>query len=300
MHFMVLTAAIAALWAASAPAVSPAEIAKAAPARDWVAIAPRDIMVMDLAPDSAGTARRVVIQLMPPPFAPHHIANIRALAAARWWDGTSINRVQDNYVVQWGDPTEKKPLPPGLTTAPAADYAIAADALKGWSGAATPPLRDAYAARVGFRAGWPLASDGREIWPVHCYGMVGVGRNLSPDTGSGAELYAVIGHAPRHLDRNVALVGRVVAGMEHLSALPRGSGALGFYQQAAEHTPIVAVRMGDTLPPGEQPHFQYLSTESAAFTFYVKARANRSDGFFIRPAGAVDVCNALPPVRAAR
>ena len=46
-------------------------------------------------------------------------------------------------------------------------------------------------------------------WLAHCYGMVGVGRDLDADSGSGAEMYVVIGHAPRHLDRNVALVGRV-------------------------------------------------------------------------------------------
>jgi len=71
--------------------------------------------------------------------------------------------------------------------------------------------------------------------------MVGVGRGLSPDTGSGAELYVVIGHAPRHLDRNIALVGRVVEGMEHLSSLPRGAGALGFYEEPEERTPIRSV-----------------------------------------------------------
>ena len=71
--------------------------------------------------------------------------------------------------------------------------------------------------------------------------MVGVGRNYSPDTGSGAELYTVIGHAPRHLDRNIALVGRVIEGMEHLSTLPRGTGDLGFYKTAPERTPIRAI-----------------------------------------------------------
>ena len=49
---------------------------------------------------------------------------------------------------------------------------------------------------------------------AHCYGSVGVGRDLSPDTGTGGELYAVIGQAPRQLDRNIALVGRVVDGID--------------------------------------------------------------------------------------
>ena len=77
---------------------------------------------------------------------------------------------------------------------------------------------------------------------IHCCGMVGVGRNLPPDTGTGAELYTVIGHAPRHLDHNIALVGPVIEGIEHLSWLPRGTGDLGFYETAAERVPIGAMR----------------------------------------------------------
>ncbi len=39
----------------------------------------------------------------------------------------------------------------------------------------------------------------------------------------------MIGQAPRHLDRNIALVGRVIEGMPVLAALRRGTGSLGFY-----------------------------------------------------------------------
>ncbi len=57
---------------------------------------------MDLAPDRDGNPRRVVIQLIPAPFSQGWVGNIRKLAAAHWWDGTSVNRVQDNYVVAVG------------------------------------------------------------------------------------------------------------------------------------------------------------------------------------------------------
>ena len=111
-----LLLAPAALAAQDTPqaAPSPGQIVESAGPDEWVAIAPEDMLVMDLAPDAEGAARRVVIQLIPPPFSQGWVGNIRTLAAAHWWDGTSINRVQDNYVVQWGDATEKKPLPGGL------------------------------------------------------------------------------------------------------------------------------------------------------------------------------------------
>jgi peptidylprolyl isomerase len=280
----------------SVPIPSPGEIAAAAPASDWIVIAPSDLLVMDLAPNAKGKPRRVVIQLMPPPFSQGWIGNIRKLAAAHWWDGTAVTRVQDNYVAQWGDPTEKKPLPAGLVTVPESDYVqrvpVAEEEQLG-----RLELVDSYAEAADIRDGWPLAQSGDYWWPVHCYGAVGVGRNMSPDTGSGAELYAVIGHAPRHLDRNIALVGRVISGIEHLSSLPRGTGDLGFYEDAAERVPIVSIRLATDLPAAEQPKFEYLSTDSESFARYADARKKRRDPFFITPAGGADICNIPVPIR---
>ncbi len=288
---------------------SPNAIVDAAPASDWVKIAPSDLLVMDLAPDAEGNARRVVIQLMPAPFSQGWIRNIRKLAAAHWWDGTSINRVQDNYVVQWGDAgydnpesgeTEQKALPEGLETVPEWQYDLV-DPAKEKVIAIHPSeyfSDEIYAGWANFYKGWPIASDtsGGE-WPIHCYAAVGVGRNYSPDTGSDAELYTVIGHAPRHLDRNIAVVGRVIEGIEHLSSLPRGKGQLGFYEDASKRVPITSIRLGDALAEKPSPAFEYLDTESAVFAEYADARANRRDPFFITPAGGADICNIPVPVR---
>ncbi|MBU6395854.1 MAG: peptidylprolyl isomerase [Sphingomonadales bacterium] len=323
----------------SAPAASPAktsalaptEIVAAAPAADWAAIAPSDLLVMDLAPDAKGAARRVVIQLLPAPFSQGWIGNIRKLAAAKWWDSTSVNRVQDGYVVQWGDPdgedkAKAKPLPAGLKVVPVAEYEQPETALKspryrsknggaayiyqllrGYSdqrqsaksGNQAPHIvgseGDSYAAYVGWESGWPVASDFTKAWPIHCYGTVGVGRDYPPDTGSGAELYAVIGQAPRQLDRNIAVVGRVIEGMEHLSSLPRGTGDIGFYKTPEERTLILSIRIGSDVPG--LPAYEYLSTESKSFAAYADARANRRDAFYIKPAGGVDICNVPVPVR---
>jgi cyclophilin family peptidyl-prolyl cis-trans isomerase len=311
--------------------LSPNEIVAAAPRADWVAIAPADLLVMDLAPDAKGRPRRVVIQLMPPPFSQGWIGNIRTLAAAHWWDGLSVNRVQDNYVVQWGDADgedakKARALPKGLVTVPESEYLVSERATTELSSAvaiaaATQAAMDAvkaadraessgsdrfimvesqtdfYARLTMHFGGWPIAMnyDREGVWPVHCYGMVGVGRDLSPNTGSGAELYVVIGHAPRHLDRNIALVGRVIAGIEHLSSLPRGTGGLGFYETPEERTGIVSIRLGREVVG--LPAYEYLSTESESFARYADARANRRDPFFIRPAGGADICNIPVPVR---
>lgn len=335
---LALGSPVAAQEAAETPP-SPNEIVEQAEAEEWVAIPAEDLLVMTLAPDPEGNERKVVIQLMPEPFSQGWVENIRTLARAGWYDDITVNRVQDNYVVQWGDPNydnpeaegEAKPLSGGLRRMEENEYTtdigvsidinkILPNFLERFpdfaerfpevgevessefaSGLKRRLNADPYSDANQFSAGWPLAlnyQDG-EAWPVHCYGMVGVGRGMSPDTGSGAELYTVIGHAPRHLDRNIALVGRIVEGMEHLSSLPRGSGALGFYttEESDKRTPILSVRVASDLPESPQPEFEYLSTDSETFARYAEARANRRDPFFIVPAGGADICNIPVPVR---
>ncbi|TZG27289.1 peptidylprolyl isomerase [Sphingomonas montanisoli] len=282
-----LFAAAAFAQATPAKPKTSAEIVAAAPASAWKVVADEDLLMIDL-----DGGQRVVIALAPA-FAPVHVANIRALVRAGWFAGITVNRVQDNYVVQWGDATEKKPLPAGIVTPTPAEYERPLAGLK------LRPLgyRDAYAQTTGHVGFWPVVSDGNAAWLTHCYGMVGVGRGLAPDTGSGAELYAVTGHAPRHLDRNIATVGRVIDGIEALTALPRGTEALGFYKEGTPRPAISRATIAADLPAAQRPHYQLLDSASPAFGEWVTARANRKDDFFIRPAGAVDICNALPPVR---
>lgn len=159
-------------------------------------------------------------------------------------------------------------------------------------------LGDPYATDTGFYQGFPIALSGEQAWPTHCYATVGVGRNNSPDTGTGAELYAVIGTPPRQLDRNIAVVGRVIEGIEYLSSLPRAPGN-GMYNDKAKNTPIQTIRLASALPPAEQPRFQYLSTNSRSFADYAQARVNRRDSFYIYAAGSADICNIPVPIRRA-
>lgn len=269
--------------------LTPAEIVATAPAAAWQAVPADDLMVIDFADGS-----RTIVQLAPA-FAPVHVANIRALAGAGYWQGASVYRVQDNYVAQWGVNEGGPAVPATVVKRPPAEYSRSIRRL------AIRPLgfADPYAARTGHALGWPVAWNPRtgQANLAHCYGMVGVGRDMAPDTGMGGELYAVIGHAPRHLDRNIALVGRVVEGMENLSALPRGTEALGFYKAGTIARSIRAVRLASALPAAERPGFQTMRTGSATFSAYVRARANRQDDFFQVPAGGVDLCNAPVPVR---
>lgn len=272
-------------------APDPTKVVQTAPADAWRPIDPANLLVMELKEGG-----RIVIELAPD-FAPVHIANIRAFARAGWWNNASIYRVQDNYVAQWGNGDAKGTLPAGVVKTPPAEYDRPLAGLK------VRPLGypDSYAPRVGHAGGWPVGYDpttGR-AWLTHCYGSVGVGRDLAPDTGTGGELYAVIGQPPRHLDLNIAVVGRVIEGMPLLSARPRGTGALGFYEDPKQNVPIARIRLASEMPPAERPRYEAMRTDSPAFAAYVLGRANRGGDFFKRPAGGVDICNAPVPVRKA-
>jgi peptidylprolyl isomerase len=161
------------------------------------------------------------------------------------------------------------------------------------------PDRDGYAPQVGFVDSFPAARDGASgrAWLAHCYGAVGVGRDTDPASGVGSELYAVIGHAPRQLDRNVTVVGRVRQGIEWLASLPRGSAEMGFYDKPAERTPIATIRLASEVPASARTRLEVLRSDSATFTALVEARRNRRDTWYQTPAGYIDLCNVPLPVR---
>jgi len=295
----------ATLPAAAADAPKPekplttADILAASKPDDWRTPDPANTLYMDLA------AGRVVIELAPA-YAPLHAANIKTMVAEHYFDGLAILRVQDNFVTQWGDPDSDKPDKvrslgkAAKTLAPEFERATAKE---------LPftllPDGDVFAPEVGFSNGMPVARDPKssKTWLAHCYGMVGAGRDVGVETGSGAELYVVIGQAPRQLDRNIAVVGRVVQGMEFLSSLPRGTGPLGFYEKPEQRLPIKSVRLAADVPAAERTNIEILRTDTPTFTAVVESRRNRRDDWYKVPAGKIDLCNvpiAVRPVGAAK
>ncbi|MFO0335187.1 MAG: peptidylprolyl isomerase [Pseudomonadota bacterium] len=265
-----------------------AEVLAASPASDWRPLDPARTLYVEL------DAGRVVIELAPA-FAPRHLDNLATLVRQRWFDGVAVVRSHDNYVVQWGDPEGTRPLGAAARTlAPEFDRAAAGLAFT------RLPDGDVYAPEVGFVDGFPVARESAagRVWLAHCYGMVGVGREAAADSGNAAELYVVIGHAPRHLDRNVTLIGRVVDGLPLLSALPRGTGPLGFYERPEQRVPIRAVRHAAELPEAQRTRLEVLRTDSPTFERAVEARRNRHDGWTVRQAGRVELCNVPLPARA--
>jgi peptidylprolyl isomerase len=272
------------------------ELLAASKPSEWRTPAADDLLYMQL------PQGRVVIELAPD-FSPLHAANIRTLVHQHYFDGLAIVRVQDNFVSQWDDPNgddggdkakmhplgkAKAKLPPEFTRAIDAKQPC------------TPlPDGDIYAPQVGFSGGFPVARDpanGRE-WLVQCYGMVGVARDVAPDSGNGSALYAIIGQAPRRLDHNLAVAGRVLQGMPYLSALPRGNGPMGFYEKASERTPILSVKLASELPPAQREKIQVLRTDSPTFTAMIDNARHGHNAFYPVPVGKLGICDIHAPVR---
>jgi peptidylprolyl isomerase len=276
------------------PSRSMSAILEASKPSDWRALDPARTLYLDL------DAGRVVIELAPE-FAPAHVANIRALAKGGYWNGLSINRVQENFVVQWGDPSEddatRRPLPKGAKAKLPAEFTRSERNIL----FTRLPDVDGWARQVGFSDGFPVGVDTTDgtAWLAHCYGVVGAGRSNDADSSNATELYVVIGQSPRQLDRNMSMVGRVVQGMELLSALPRGVGPLGFYADPAQRVTIRAARMASDLKPADRLKLQVLRTDTPLFAELVEARRNRRDDFYKRPAGHIDLCNVPLPSRIA-
>jgi cyclophilin family peptidyl-prolyl cis-trans isomerase len=264
------------------------ELLSNSPARDWRVPDPANTLYLEL------PRGRVVVELAPR-VAPQHVADIKALVRAHYFDGLAIVRVQDNYVAQWNDPEHRRPVPPGVRAAVEFTAPAGADARF-----EPLPDRDAYAAEVGFLDGFPAAREprGHTVWLAHCYGMVGIGRD-DPAESNGTEMYAVIGHAPRQLDRNVSLVGRVLKGMELLSSLPRGSGEMGFYAGKEPPVPIVSMQIAADLPQRERAALEVLRTDSATFRALLEQRRNRREAWFKFNPGHIDLCNVPLPARSA-
>lgn len=235
---------------------------------------------------------QIVIELAPQ-FAPKHVANIKQLVSQRYFDDSSIIRSQDNYVVQWGDPNEDtenaKPLGKAQARLRTEFYRDSKEL-----NYTSIESRDAYTKEVGFVDGFAVASDGQNAWLAHCYGAVGVARGLAEDSGNGSGLYVVTGHAPRHLDLNVTLVGRVLKGMELLSSLPRGSGPLGFYETKEEQVPIRSISVPNS---SEVVQLSVMRTDSKEFEQHVDKRTNRTDEWFLESTGKIELCNVGVPTK---
>jgi peptidylprolyl isomerase len=273
---------------------SPPEVIAASKPEEWRALDPENTLYMDF-PQKDGTVGRVIIE-MAPQFSPNHVANVKTLSREGFFANGAVTRVQDNFVTQWAQAAEP-PRPPRMGVEKLdAEFTLPRAAVTNFD---VLPDPDTYAPEVGFINGMYAARDADRAWLTHCYGMVGVGRENDENSGGGTELYVIIGHSPRNLDKQLTMLGRVVQGMEIMSAFKRGTGDAGFYETPAEYQRYADIKVAADVPAAQRTNLEVMRTDSASFQTLVNSRRWRKDDFYKQPVGRIGLCNVTVPVRAA-
>jgi len=267
----------------------------------WRDVDPGDLVLID-------TKYGETAVELAPQFAPSHVARLKALIRARFYDGKSFYRVVDGFVAQGGI---------GEGTAATNDHPKDAGLLKEW-----PPLKaefdrpigndvvftplgnaDLFAPEVGYTDGFPVGRDpkvGRE-WILHCPGTFAFARDNGDDTAT-TEFYIVIGEAPRRLDRQLTAFGRVIDGLQFIQKLNRGDPAVdaGVIADETRRDAIERIRLAADVPAAERPRYQVMRTDAEAFAAEKEKRLHPAPEFYHRPVPPVlDICGLPVPARKA-
>jgi peptidylprolyl isomerase len=245
----------------------------------WRELDPADTVYLEL------DVGRVIVELNPR-FAPATVKQFKRLVEEGFYRGLSFYRVIDGFVAQGGDESDVG-IPNTQPTLPA-EFELEWNANLPWTGVESGDL---FGAATGFIDGFAAAHNGDRVWLTHCPGVVAMARSNEPDSGS-TDFYIVIGQAPRYLDRNLTIFGRVVHGMDAVQRIRRGPvDANGIIQADSDRSRILDAHLGTASQDEVKSSVFVMDTASAGFESYMQARRNRTDDFFVhRPPRVLDVC----------
>jgi len=279
-------------------------LACSAQARDdlvWNALDPDNTVYLE-------TADGTAVIVLNPVFAPKTVKRFKQLLDEQFYRGMSFYRVIEGFVAQGGDESDMSP--DRIQQSLPAEFEINwplkpkdKDLAKDWVAMPWTPVQedDMFAPFTGFIDGFPAARDsekGGKAWLTHCPGTVAMARNDDPDS-SGTDFYIVIGQAPRYLDRNLTVFGRVVWGMDVVQRIKRGPALEnGIIEEDLDRTWIKRMRLASSLDENERLDIWVADTNSKGFIKTLKERRNRSHKWFHRkPPKVLDVCQVPLAVR---
>lgn len=267
----------------------------------WNTLDPENTVYLQL---QEGT---VVIELNPA-FAPKTVKRFKELLEEQFYRGMSFYRVIDGFVAQGGDESDIDGSELAQTLK--AEFEISwplkpkdKEAAKDWLPMSWTPVQtdDMFAPYTGFIDGFPAARDEKKAgkaWLTHCPGSIAMARNDGPDTGS-TDFYIVIGQAPRYLDRNLTIFGRVVWGMDVVQRIKRGPTLKnGIIEGDLDRTWIKRMRLASSLEESERLDVWLADTNSKGFKNMLNERRNRKNKFFHhKPPKVLDICQVPVPAR---
>ncbi|HBV13495.1 MAG TPA: peptidylprolyl isomerase, partial [Brevundimonas sp.] len=176
---MLAGSAVAQVAAGMADEQDPAE---AIAAGDWRSVAPDNLLIID-------TNKGRILVEMTPEAAPGHVARIRLLAKAGFYDGIPWHRVIDGFMAQTGDPLgtgEGQSWYPDLK----AEFTFRRDAQTPFAPVAAPA-----GALIGFMQSLPVQTQPDAVmattadrkvhaWGLYCPGVAGMARDDAPDSAN--------------------------------------------------------------------------------------------------------------------
>ena len=262
---------------------SPSDILRNAPEDIWIKVDPENLLVIDL------PSGPVIIE-MRSDYAPDHVARVKALARAGFYNNTIFHRVIEGFMAQGGDPTgtgmggSDLPDLKGRFVRPMAELP-----------AFEPIGRDERSPQIAFLGSLPMASqppgmtqfintDTVAAWPMHCPYVVSMARAGDPNSAN-SQFFIMLGDNRRGLDQQYTAWGRVIEGSFNVRRINIG-------EPPERPTPMLRARIMADLPPEEQTTFEVLRPESETFKAWLRRTAALTeDGFF------VDACSVNVPIR---
>lgn len=231
-------------------------------------------------------------------FAPTTVAQFKRLVRDGFYDGLAFYRVVDGFVAQGGDGSDMAD--------PNSEPMLPAEFERPWSGElpfTSVQKPDMFAPETGFIDGFAAGRDmqSRKVWLTHCPGVIAMARNDGSDTGS-TDFYIVIGQAPRYLDRNLTIFGRVVSGMDVVYRVIRGpSDANGMIAEGEPSTIIEKIVLAEDVPVAARKDVRVTDTSGAEFGKVLQSRKKRGPPFFHhKPPEVLDVCQIPVATRIGR
>lgn len=247
---------------------------------EWRVVNPQNILKIIL-PTGA-----TYIELNPQ-LAPQHVKNIKKLAREGFYQGTSVYRFVEGFVAQGGDSTAKKIIKTANKSLLAEFYLTTKQPLT-----ITALEGDGYAPITGFLNGFAVAQNAlqTQTWQVHCSGIFAMARDNDINSAS-TEFFITIGQAPRYLDKNITVFGRVLEGIEHVNRLDRTA------RNDEVFNLITDIQVLKDINNSDKSVFKVMKTDSQAFKNLIAARKNRSEPWFIHTANYIDVCAVAIPTK---
>lgn len=250
--------------------------------KEWRTPSPDNLVYMQV---EEGT---VVIELAPF-MAPKQVKRFIDRIREGYYTNTDFYRVIDGFVAQGGDMSEKKESKYSSTLNAEFTRKIAKQ-----SDFLLIQQPDFKAPQTGFLNGFAAGQDPKtgEEWLLHCPGIIGFARNNDSEWVTG-DFYITLGQAPRQLDRNMTVLGKVIYGMPILQRVRRAElGAeAGIIEEAKKRSIITAINMANDIPSDQRIEVQVQSQTSNAFTERIaNARTLSNDFFHYKGNGNIDIC----------